>query len=63
LGLIGAAREKGLKVPRDLKVAGMEDIAIAHSGDVLLTTYRIFFEEMGGQSAAPAGIDPTQKAD
>jgi GntR family transcriptional regulator of arabinose operon len=46
-GLIKAAAEKGIVVPRDLKVTGMEDIAISQADGISLTSYRVSFEDMG----------------
>jgi GntR family transcriptional regulator of arabinose operon len=50
LGLIKAAAEAGINVPRDLKVTGMDDIAAANLGDTPLTTYHSPFEEMGAKT-------------
>lgn len=49
-GLVRVAREKGLNVPTDLKVTGMEDFALADTNEVPLTTYHVPFEEMGAQA-------------
>lgn len=48
-GLLQVAAENGLDVPRNLKVTGMEDFAIAGSNEVPLTSYHVPFEEMGAQ--------------
>ncbi|HEY8967265.1 MAG TPA: GntR family transcriptional regulator, partial [Candidatus Methylacidiphilales bacterium] len=45
LGLIAAARGRKLRVPEDLKVAGIDDFRLAAEAGV--TTYRIPYEEMG----------------
>lgn len=50
LGLIEAAAERGIQVPRDLLVTGVDDYAIASTAPVPLTTYRVPFEEMGRKS-------------
>jgi DNA-binding LacI/PurR family transcriptional regulator len=49
-GLVNAAVEKGLQVPRDLKITGMEDFALAQSNPIPLTTYHVPFEKMGAQA-------------
>lgn len=50
LGLIAAAMELGIDVPRDLMVTGVDDYAMASSAPVPLTTYRVPFEAMGRKS-------------
>ncbi|MDR1281273.1 MAG: GntR family transcriptional regulator [Opitutaceae bacterium] len=50
VGMIRAARALGRDVPRDLKVAGIDDFAVAATAPVPLTTYRIPFEQMGERS-------------
>ena len=50
LGLIAAAMERGIEVPRDLMVTGVDDYAMASSAPVPLTTYRVPFEAMGRKS-------------
>lgn len=47
LGLIAAATERGIQVPKDLKVTGMDDYAIASTAPVPLTTYQVPFEKIG----------------
>lgn len=47
LGLIQAARELGLQVPRDLRVTGIDDYSLASQGDIGLTTYRVPDEQIG----------------
>lgn len=49
-GLITVAMEKGLRVPTDLSVTGIDDYAIACEGEVKLTTYHVPYEEMGRTS-------------
>ena len=46
-GLINAARERGIRVPEDLKVAGIDDFAMSPSEILPLTTYHIPYEGMG----------------
>jgi DNA-binding LacI/PurR family transcriptional regulator len=48
---IRAARERGVRVPADLAVAGMDDIELAAYVDPPLTTVRIGKEEMGRVAA------------
>lgn len=50
VGLIRAARQMGLRVPEDLKVTGMDDYEISHTGDISLTTYRVPSEVMGREA-------------
>jgi DNA-binding LacI/PurR family transcriptional regulator len=50
LGLIEAARAKGSAVPRDLKVTGIDDIGVAASAAVPLTTYHMPYEIMGSRA-------------
>lgn len=47
LGLIAAAQEAGLRVPKDLKVTGVDDFALGQNATVPLTTYRVPYEEIG----------------
>ncbi|MEO8288192.1 MAG: LacI family DNA-binding transcriptional regulator [Chloroflexota bacterium] len=47
LGVIRAARERGLRVPEDLAVVGFDDISMAESSHPTLTTVRIAKELMG----------------
>ncbi|HLW61399.1 MAG TPA: LacI family DNA-binding transcriptional regulator [bacterium] len=51
LGVINAARERGLRIPRDLSVVGMDDIELAAVTDPPLTTVRIPKEKMGQRAA------------
>lgn len=51
LGVIHAARAKGLRIPDDLSVVGMDDIELAWLTDPPLTTVHIRKEEMGRQAA------------
>jgi DNA-binding LacI/PurR family transcriptional regulator len=45
--LINASRELGIRVPEDLKVAGIDDFAMSPSEILPLTTYHIPYEGMG----------------
>lgn len=47
LGLIQALKAKGISVPEQLKVTGMDDNGIASANGNAVTTYRVSFEEMG----------------
>jgi len=51
LGVITAARERGLAIPADLSVVGMDDIDLASVTNPPLTTVRIAKEEMGRRAA------------
>ena len=44
---MNAAREQGIRLPEDLKVAGIDDYAMPPSEILPLTTYRIPYEGMG----------------
>lgn len=46
-GFITVAMEKGLRIPADLSVTGIDDYAVANEGPVKLTTYHVPYEEMG----------------
>lgn len=46
-GLILAAQARGLRVPKDLKVTGIDDFAKQAENEVPLTTYHVPFEEIG----------------
>jgi DNA-binding LacI/PurR family transcriptional regulator len=46
-GLIRAAQARGLRVPEDLRVTGIDDSAIQSREEIPLTTYHVPFEEMG----------------
>ncbi len=52
VGAIQCARAKGLRVPQDLSVVGVNDLDIAQMCDPPLTTVRIFREEMGRAAVA-----------
>lgn len=52
VALIRVARERGLRVPEDLKVTGIDDYALASAGDIALTTYRVPCEELGRKTFA-----------
>jgi LacI family transcriptional regulator len=51
LGAIAAARDRGLAIPADLSVVGMDDIELAAVTNPPLTTVRIHKEEMGRRAA------------
>jgi len=46
-GLIVVAKARGLRVPDDLRVTGVDDFAKKASDEIALTTYHVPFEEMG----------------
>lgn len=52
VAMIRAAQERGLEVPRDLRVVGIDDMEAARSSPVPLTTYHMPFEEMGRREFA-----------
>lgn len=52
VGAIQCARAKGLRVPQDLSVVGVNDLDIAEMCEPPLTTVRIFREEMGRVAVA-----------
>lgn len=47
LAMIQTALERGIRVPEDLKVVGSDDMELARTSLVPLTTYRVPYEEMG----------------
>lgn len=47
LGLIRALRERGISVPEQMKVTGMDDSAIASTDGNSVTSYQVSFEEIG----------------
>jgi LacI family transcriptional regulator len=47
LGLIDAARDRGLAIPADLAVAGFDDVEAAAISNPPLTTVRVFKEQLG----------------
>jgi LacI family transcriptional regulator len=47
LGVLQAARERGLRVPQDLSVAGFDDTELGQVSTPALTTVRIPLEELG----------------
>lgn len=51
LGVITGARERGLAIPADLSVVGMDDIELAVVTNPPLTTVRVRKEEMGRRAA------------
>jgi GntR family transcriptional regulator of arabinose operon len=50
LGLIAAAKDRGIHVPEDLEVVGIDDFEVA--APMGLTTYRIPYEEVGSRAFA-----------
>lgn len=50
VGMVHAALDKGLKVPRDIKIVGMGDDALRPPGGVTLTTYTVPYEELGREA-------------
>ncbi len=48
VGVLRAAKERGIRVPEELKVVGMDDFAFAAEHG--LTTYQIPYEEIGDRS-------------
>ena len=46
-GLIVAGKNRGIRVPQDIKVTGIDDFAEPLEGEVSLTTYHVPFEELG----------------
>ncbi len=63
LGAMAALRTRGLQIPRDVQVAGFDDIPTLRDHFPGLTTYRLPLEEMGQIAAqlalAPAPNTPT----
>jgi DNA-binding LacI/PurR family transcriptional regulator len=51
LGVINAARDRGLRIPADLSVVGMDDIELASITNPPLTTVRVHKEDMGREAA------------
>jgi len=47
IGLTVAARGAGLRVPEDLMVVGIDDLALSATENISLTTYQISFENRG----------------
>ena len=47
VGLLRACRSSGLKVPDDIKIAGIDNIAISGQEDTSLTTYETPYEALG----------------
>ncbi len=47
VGTLQAARERGLRVPEDLSIAGFDDIDLSQATDPALTTVRQPLQEMG----------------
>jgi len=46
-GLIQAVQARGLRVPEDLKVTGIDDFSKQAEGEIPLTTYHVPFEGLG----------------
>ncbi len=57
LGAMTALRARGLRVPRDVQVAGFDDIPTLRDHSPGLTTYRLPLEEIG-RLAASAALEP-----
>jgi LacI family transcriptional regulator len=51
VGVLRAARERGLEVPRDLAVVGFDDVELASVTTPALTTVRQPLEELGRAGA------------
>jgi len=47
IGLMQAAHSRGLNLPGDLKITGIDDYAIAATAIPPLTTYRVPYEDLG----------------
>ena len=47
MGLYHAAFERGMNIPDDLAITGIDGYALRNAGDVSLTTYRIPYEKIG----------------
>ncbi|MFZ2236304.1 MAG: LacI family DNA-binding transcriptional regulator [Dokdonella sp.] len=64
VGCLRALRDAGLHVPRDIAVAGFDDIPIARFVAPGLTTMRVNIAELGGRAARAliAGLTGPQKA-
>jgi LacI family transcriptional regulator len=60
IGVLAAARQRGLRVPEDLSVMGFDDIPIARDVTPALTTVRLPLVEMGERALTLAldGRDP-----
>lgn len=63
LGAIAALRERGVAVPRDLSVAGFDDIATLRDFTPALTTVRLPLEDMGVRAAELALDAGAEQAD
>ncbi len=50
LGLLQAAQSRGVNVPKDLKITGIDDCAMATTASVPLTTYHVPYEALGGKA-------------
>ena len=51
IGVIKAARDKGLQIPENISVVGFDDIEQASHTEPPLTTIRVYNEEMGERAA------------
>lgn len=51
LGFLGICRRHGIRVPRDISVAGIDDSELAQLGDVPLTSVPHPMENLGGKAA------------
>ncbi len=68
IGVVRAAREAGLEVPRDLSVVGFDDIAMSKYTDPPLTTIGVVKEHMGRRAMARLielvqGVDKSVKVE
>ncbi len=50
LGLLQSAREFGLRVPKDIRITGIDDYALASRAEVPLTTYHVPYEAIGAKT-------------
>jgi DNA-binding LacI/PurR family transcriptional regulator len=50
LGFIAAAKKRGIKVPGDVLVTGVDNYIAASSAGTALTTYHVPYEQMGGKA-------------
>ena len=49
-GLLKVAAESGIKVPKDLKITGMDDLDYPRAERKILTTYHVPFEKIGAMA-------------
>jgi LacI family transcriptional regulator len=59
VGALAALRERGIRVPDQMSVAGFDDIAIARDVTPTLTTVRVPMAELGARAMAMALEPPT----